>query len=118
MPRFSCSSTRASGNRSRTSSRLPSVEPWSTTIVSWPVTDSRHRSSQGSAFQATTTTETSSGIRDGDRSATEAFPDDHGEPRQGEHDRHHEEEEPGRECSVGADAELAEEVDEERLANG
>ena len=33
MPRFSCSITRTSGNRSRTSSSVPSVEPWSTTIT-------------------------------------------------------------------------------------
>ena len=37
-PRFSCSISRASGKRSRTSSSVPSVEPWSTTIVSWPRT--------------------------------------------------------------------------------
>ena len=62
-PLFSCSIRRASGNRSRTSSRVPSVEPWSTTIVSCPRTLSSARSTQGSALYVTTTTETSAMVR-------------------------------------------------------
>jgi hypothetical protein len=49
-PLFSCSITRTSEKRSRTSSNVPSVEPWSTTIVSWPRTLSSARSTQGSAL--------------------------------------------------------------------
>ena len=49
-PRFSCSRTRASGNRSRTSSSVPSVEPLSTTIISAP--DSRTLSSERSIHGA------------------------------------------------------------------
>ena len=62
-PLFSCSITRASGKRSRTSSSVPSVEPWSTTIVSWPRTLSSACSTQGSALYVTTTTETSAMFR-------------------------------------------------------
>src|SRR4051812_49226703 len=118
IPRFSCSSTRTSGKRSRTTSSVPSVEPWSTTTTSWPRTDSRHCSSHGSAFQVTTTTERSATSL-GNRSAPveDVLPEDHREPRRGQHDRHHEEEEAAREGEVGVDAEVAEEADEERLAH-
>src|SRR5581483_6494811 len=118
MPRFSCWITRASGNRSRTSSSVPSVEPWSTTIVSWPRTDSRQRSTQGSESYVTTTTETSSAIGDGrGRPAPHSLPEDHREARKRERERHQEEQESRCERRVRADAELAEEADEERLAH-
>ena len=98
--------------------RVPSVEPWSTTIVSWPRTDSRHRSSHGIAFQVTTTTETSAIVsHPGPARAGAASPRDDHEPGKRQHDRHQEEEEPGREGVVGVDAEPAEEADEERLAH-
>src|SRR6266542_104174 len=93
MPRFSCSSTRASGKRSRTSSSVPSVEPWSTTIVSWPRTDSRQRSSHGSAFHVTTTTETSPS-RIGHGRPPHALPQDHHQAGERQDEGHHEEEEP------------------------
>src|SRR5579862_548 len=123
MPRFSWAKTRTRGKRVRTSSRLPSVEPWSTTIVSSPATDSRHRSSHGSALNVTTMTETSpSGIRDRGGCAAartpRSLPQDHAEPWQSEHHGHHEEEEAARERRIGRHGELAEEVDEERLAHG
>ena len=57
-PRLSCSTSRTSGNRSRTSSTVPSLEPWSTTIVSWPRTLSRHLSMYGIALKVTTIAET------------------------------------------------------------
>src|SRR5581483_2564950 len=106
--------------RSRTSSSVPSVEPWSTTTTSWPRTESRHRSSHGSALYVTTTTETSgrSGGDIGDRRAAEdVLPDHDRDAGQREQDRHHEEEEPAREGGVVVDAELAEEAHEERLAH-
>ena len=59
MPTFACSMTRASGNRERTSSSEPSVEPWSTTIVSQPRTLVRQRSSCSTPFRQTTIAETS-----------------------------------------------------------
>src|SRR4051812_12220227 len=90
-PRFSCSITRAEGKRSRTSSSVPSVEPWSTTITSFPSTERRHRSIQGSALNVTTTTVTSSRIWNG-RSAR-ALPDDDHEPGQREDERRQEEDE-------------------------
>src|SRR5215213_4713021 len=114
MPRFSCSTTVTSGNRSRTKATVPSLEPLSTTTVSCPRTDSRHRSSHGSALNVTTTTEASP---IGHGRPPHALPHEHGEPRQREHDRHHEEEEAARERAVGVDVDLAEEADEERLAH-
>src|SRR6266849_5762337 len=118
MPRFSCSSTRTSGKRSRTTSRVPSVEPWSTTITSCPRTDSRHCSSHGSAFQVTTTTERSA-TAFGDRCAPieDVLPEDHGEPGRCEHDRHHEEEEPASEGEVRGHVQVAHEADEEGFAH-
>src|SRR5579884_707689 len=122
MPRFACATSRTPGKHERTSSTLPSVEPWSTTIVSTPATDSRHRSSHGSALNVTTMTQTSpSGIRDRGGSAADAprsFPQDHAQPGNRQHHGHHEEEEAAGERRIGADAQLAEEVDEERLAHG
>src|SRR4051794_18936722 len=115
-PRFSCSITRAAGNRSRTSSSVPSVEPLSTTITSFPCTDCRQGSIQGSALYVTTTTETSSRIGNGRSSRT--LPDDDQEPGQRKRERHQEEDEAGREGGIGVNAELAEEVDEECLAHG
>src|SRR5580765_4335490 len=114
-PRFSCSITRAVGNRSRTSSSVPSVEPWSTTITSFPCTERRQRSIQGSALNVTTTTVTSSRIGDG--RSSRALPEDDHEPGQREDQRHQEEDEAGREGGVRVDAKLAEEADEERLAH-
>src|SRR6266436_2634618 len=118
MPRFSCSITRTSGKRSRMSSSVPSVEPWSTTIVSCPRTDSSERSTQGSALKVTTTTEMSSAIGDRGGRAAEALPENDREARRREDERHHEEQEAGCERRVGIDVELAEEADEERLAHG
>src|SRR5581483_6299958 len=119
IPRFSCSITRTSGNFSRTRSSVPSVEPWSTTTTSSPVTDSRHRSSHGSASYVTTTTVTS-GRAIGDRLRTPAgnrLPEHDADAGKREQDRHHEEQESGRERLVVRHAELAEEADEERLAH-
>ena len=48
-PTFSCSTTRASGNRSRTSASVPSLEPLSTTTVSTSRTDASARSTYSSA---------------------------------------------------------------------
>src|SRR6185503_3077664 len=110
MPRFGCSTTTASGKRSRTSSSVPSVEPWSTTTVSCPRTDSRHCSIHGIPLYVTTTTETSP---IGNGRPPHALPADDQEARQRQHERHHEEEESARERAVGVDAELAEEADEE-----
>src|SRR6266545_7052677 len=118
MPRFSCSITRTSGKRSRTSSSVPSVEPWSTMIVSCPRTESSERSTQGSALKVTTTTETSSAIGDRGGRAAEALPEDDREAGRREDERHHEEEEAGRERGVGVNVQLAEEADEEGLAHG
>src|SRR3954462_11978534 len=119
-PRFSCSISRASGKRSRTSSSVPSVEPWSTTIVSCPRTLSRPRSSQGSALYVTTTTESSAMVLLWPRlhQATHALPAEHDAARHGQAERHREEEETGREGLVGVHAEPAEEADEEGLAHG
>ena len=49
-PRLGSSTRATSGKRVRTISRVPSVEPWSTTTVSTPRTLSRQCSSQGSAL--------------------------------------------------------------------
>src|SRR5581483_278119 len=118
MPLFSCSTTRTSGKRSRTSSSVPSVEPWSTTTTTFPRTDSRHCSSHGSAFHVTTTTETSDGsMRDGRAAAEHVLPQQEPHPGQREQDRHHEEEEAARERGVARDAELPQEADEEGFAH-
>src|SRR3954465_16078929 len=121
MPRFSCSITRTSGNRSRTSATVPSVDPLSTTITPRSRTDAMDCSIHGSAFHVTTTTDTS-GTAPGHRAlrswgapVEHLLPEDHGEPRQREEDRHHEEEEATREGRVGIDSEVAEEAHEERL---
>src|SRR6266487_1666801 len=129
MPRFSSSITRASGNRRRTISSVSSVEPWSTTIVSYPRTLSRLRSIHRSELNVTTTTETSavaippreSDIRLMERrpwDSSEALPEE--DPKAGERERDvdDEEEEAGGERLVGVDAELAQEADEERLPDG
>src|SRR6266540_1193209 len=60
-PRFSCSTSRASGKRLRTSSTVPSVEPLSTTIssASVPCKLSSERSIQGAALYVTTIAVTS-----------------------------------------------------------
>src|SRR5579864_6082190 len=115
IPRFACSITLTPGNRRRTSAAVPSVEPLSTTTVAYPSTDARQRSMCSAPFQVTTTTATSSRIGDRDRRPPEALPEDHHEAGEREQQRHQEEEEPGRERRVGADAEVAEEADEERL---
>src|ERR1700722_17561089 len=120
MPLFSCSSIRTVGKRSRPSARLPSAEPWSTTTTSCPLTDSRQRSSHGSALNVTTTTVTlSSGAAIGNRRAPNehVLLEDEGDSGHGEQHGHDEEEEPAGECRVCVDAELAEEADEERLAH-
>src|SRR5919112_4789114 len=105
IPTFPCSIRRTRGKRSRTSSTLPSVEPLSTTIVSWPATDSRQRSSHGSELNATTTTVTSSRIalHRSRRRAPHALPQDHAEPRQRDRDRQQEEQKADRERRVGVD---------------
>src|SRR5438270_6640638 len=113
-PRFSCSIRRASGNRSRTSSTVPSVEPWSTTIVSCPRTLSRQRSIHGTALYVTTTTET----RESATEPAEALPPEQQRSRERQAERDGEEQEPGREGLVGAHAQPTEEADEERLAHG
>src|SRR4051812_21965169 len=118
-PSFGRSTSRAAGKRSRTSSSVPSVEPWSTTTVSCRRTLSRHRSTQGSASSVTTTAVTGSAIRDGTArdGAAEPLPREDQRARDGHEDRHEEEEEPGRERAVGVDAHRAEEAHEERLAD-
>src|ERR1700733_12054930 len=113
MPRFSCSIKRTSGKRSETKAAVPSLEPLSTTIVSWPATQARQRSRKGREFQVTTTTETSSGIRVRHGTPPQPLPEDHDQTRRGEQERHEEEEEAGRKGVVGVDAEAAEEADEE-----
>src|SRR3954453_21553830 len=123
MPRFSCSITRTSGNRSRTNAAVPSVEALSTTITSRPRTEPRHCSIQGRAFHVTTTTETSAtalghrALRSRGGLREHLLPQDHGEPRQRQHDRQQEEEEPAGEGGVRVDPEAPEEADEERLAD-
>src|SRR6476469_8777007 len=123
MPRFPCSITRTCGNWARTRSTVPSVDPLSTTITSRPCTDARHCSIHGCAFHVTTTTVTSttasrySTLRLWCTPTEHLLPEDHCEPRQGEHDRHHEKEEPAGERRVGVDAEVAEEADEEGFAH-
>src|SRR4051794_9825558 len=116
MPLLSCSITRTSGKRLRTSSTVPSLDPLSTTTTSSPRTDSRHCSTQGSALHVTTTTETSAtGRRHRGASVEDVLPEDHGEPGQRKQHGHHEEEEAAGERGIRAHAEVAEEADEERL---
>src|SRR5260221_12060800 len=118
IPLFSCSITRTSGKRSRTSSSVPSVEPWSTTTTSRPRTDSRHCSSHGKAFHVTTTTETSAtGMRCRRAPVEHLLPQDHRDPGQREQDRHQEEQEAARKCGVGIHVQVAEKANEERLAH-
>src|SRR5829696_10111228 len=119
IPTLSCSIRRTAANRSRTSSTLPSVDPLSTTIASYPSTDSRQRSSHGSASYVTTTTVTSSRIAldRRRRRAPHALPQDHGEPRQRDRDRQQEEQEADGERRVRVDADPLEEADEECLAH-
>src|SRR6266496_1566806 len=119
MPRFSSSITRASGNRRCTISSVSSVDPWSTTIVSWPRTLSRQRSIHCAELKVTTTAETSDIglVERGAPGAAEALPEEDPEPGQRERDRDEEEQEPGGERFVRADPEVAEEADEEGLAN-
>src|SRR4051794_26896100 len=104
IPLFSCSITRTSGYRSRTSSTVPSVEPWSTTTTSRPRTESRHCSSHGSAFHVTTTTVTETSgcsIGDGRRPPEDVLPQQDRHAGECEEDRHDEEEEPAGERKVG-----------------
>src|SRR5262245_37531337 len=54
-PRFSVSISRTPGYRSRTNATVPSLEPLSTTTVSTPASESRHRSIHGRASKVTTT---------------------------------------------------------------
>src|SRR3954469_432968 len=108
IPLFSCSTIRTPGWRSRMSSSVPSVEPWSTTTTAWPRTESRHCSSHGSAFHVTTTTVTS-GCSIGHRGAAEhVLPDDDRHTRQCEQDRHDEEDEAAGEGGVMVDSHLSE----------
>src|SRR3954447_18469923 len=110
MPRLSCSTRRTP--RRRTTSSVPSVEPWSTTTTSWPLTESRHCSSHGSALYVTTTTVTS-GIRDRLHAPTRnRLPEHDADSGQCEQDRHHEEQEATREGRVMRHAQLAEKADE------
>src|SRR5207244_7872283 len=92
-------------------------EPTSTTTTSWRRTLSRHVSTQGSASSVTTTTQTSAMADARPAQATEALPGEDRGSRERERERHEEEEEPGREGRVRVDVEVAEEVDEERLAH-
>src|SRR5215510_855993 len=124
-PRFSCSMTCASGNCPRTRSGVPSLDALSTTITSAPVPRRlpSERSIQGAASCVTTTALTSGsaiGFARDPRAATGPAHPLPGEDRRtggGEQEREHEEEEARGERLVGADAELAEEADEERLAH-
>src|SRR6476661_2957757 len=118
IPLFSCSINRTSGQRSRTKSTVPSVEPWSTTMISRPRTDSRHCSSHGKAFHVTTTTETSGTGRGFGRAPVEdLLPQDHCDPGERERDCHQEEQEPARKRGVGIHVQIPEEADEERLTH-
>src|SRR5919197_5279348 len=135
-PRFSCSTRRAAGKRSRTSSSVPSVEPWSTTTSSCAPTLSRQRSIHRPAFSVTTTTLTPRGrgasLAKDRRPATIArsampqagalsakaahsFPGEDPGAGQRHRDRDEEEEEARGEGGVGVDREVAEKADEERL---
>src|SRR3954453_16566650 len=124
-PRFSCSTTRASGNFARTRSAVPSADALSTTITSAPVPARlyRQRSIQAAALWVTTIALTSASaigfarnVRPG--RAANAFPGEDRRTGRGHQNRDHEEEKPGGECLFGADADVPEEADEERLAHG
>src|SRR5262245_39115710 len=121
-PRFSRASKCTSGKRSRTSASVPSLEPWSTTMVGTPRTLSRHCSIQGSASYVTTATATSGRAASlamldaGARAAADALPREDRATRERHDDRHEEEQEPGRERLVCTHAEAPEEAHEERLA--
>src|SRR5262245_15996161 len=118
-PSFARSSSVASGKRSRTSSSVPSVEPWSTTTVSCPRTLPRLRSTHGSAFSVTTIAVTSSAIRDRvPRRPSQSFPREDDAPRHRHEQRDEEEQEARGERRVRVDADGAEEADEERLPHG
>src|SRR5580765_3117266 len=125
-PRLSCSIRRVSGNFWRTRSGVPSVDALSTTITSAfvPRRLPSELSIHGAASCVTTTALTSAstiGFARDPRTATrpaQALPGEDRRPRGRQQDREHEEEESGGERLVGADAELAEEADEERLAHG
>src|SRR6266545_956849 len=119
-PRFSCSTSRASGNRSRTSSTVPSVEPLSTTIssASVPRKLSSERSTQGAALYATTIAVTSAigfARHAGASGPPQSLPREDQRARRRHHHRDDEEEEPGCEGPIGIDADATEEADEERL---
>src|SRR6188472_2142339 len=121
-PLFSCSITRASGNFSRTRPGVPSVDALSTTISSAPAPSRlpSERSTHSAALCVTTIALTSA-----IRLARHLRPPRAVHPVPGEdrragsrhQDRDHEEQEPGREGLVRADAEVPEETDEERLAH-
>src|SRR5437763_14167204 len=117
-PRFSRSSTRTSGRRSRTSSSVPSVEPASTRIVSCARTLARQVSSQGNAFRLTTTTLTSAMADARPAESAQALPAEDRRARQRERERDEEEAEPRRERGVRVDVQPAAAVHEERLADG
>src|SRR5262245_55513234 len=124
-PRFSCSISRASGNFSRTSSGVPSVDALSTTITSDPVPPrlSSERSIHGAALWVTTTALTSGSAIGFARDplpgrSPRPLPGEDDRARRRHQDRDHEEEEAGGERLVGIDAEVPEKADEERLANG
>src|SRR5262245_60976993 len=125
-PRFSSSTTRASGNCSRTRSGVPSVDALSTTITSAPVPRRlpSERSIHGAALWVTTTALTSgSAIRlaGNPRLAlgpVHPFPGEDQGTGDSHQDRDHEEQEAGGERLVGAHPHLPEEADEERLAHG
>src|SRR5215216_560686 len=119
-PRFSCSTTRASGNFSRTISGVSSVELLSTTITSAPVPRrlSRERSIHGAALWVTTTAETSGiSLTDLPR-PTDALPGEDHCARDRHEDGDDEEEKARRKGAVAVDSDVPEEADEERLADG
>src|SRR5207248_8415308 len=89
----------------------------STTTASWSRTDSRHSSTCPAALNVTTTTATSSAIRDRHRAPAQTLPEDHDQAGGGEQQRHQGEHEPDGERVVGVDADAGEEADEERLAH-
>ena len=92
---------------------MPSVEPLSTTIVSWPRTLSRHLSSHGIALKVTTIAETPAAMaaypvlrrRSGRAAPRIPSQQQDPEPGQRQRDRDEEEQEAGGEGGVGVDAE-------------
>src|SRR5215207_10144994 len=116
-PTFSCSTTMAAGSTRRAASTVPSVDALSTTTTSSPRTLSRQRWIHRSALWVTTTTPTS-GMARVRAAASQALPEQDHPARERHHDRDDEEEEPGRERRVRVHAQLAEEADEEGLADG